>query len=177
MRGSRWEWTVLQCKLASGEEANGLEIKNLPLSSLSMGLQYSRGRKPYVDCTREPPPDSGQAPAEAPAELPEPAAPEPDTVGTDNLHPDPYDAEMLLPSENHLFQHTPDRRNQTLSRARTGTPDGSSVVSTPSSVPGLPQSEPVARNAPVPKNKLVRRGKRQGPERSRDRGADNKGWP
>ena len=61
MRGSLWECTSIQCKLAADGEARGLEIQNALLLDLRSELHDKRGCKTYVDVTKERPPD---APAE-----------------------------------------------------------------------------------------------------------------
>ena len=85
MRGSLWKCTAIHCKLAADDEARGLEVQNALLADLRTELIDGRGRKSYVDVTREKtppseasgsgqvsPPEAAQAPTASEAPTPEP---------------------------------------------------------------------------------------------------------
>ena len=96
MRGSLWKCTSIQCKLAADDEARGLEIQNALLHDLRAELRDNRGRKSYVDATKERPPD----PEPAQDSVPEAAATreaEPDVVQVaQGLGPIPEEEEAIL---------------------------------------------------------------------------------
>lgn len=56
---------AIQCELAADDEARGLESQNALLLDLRVELQDNRGRKSYVDVTRERPPEPAAEPDEA----------------------------------------------------------------------------------------------------------------
>ena len=53
MRGSLWQCSQLQCKLATTEESRGLEIQNQLLDDMKAEFQQFPGRRVYTDVERE----------------------------------------------------------------------------------------------------------------------------
>ena len=56
MKGSLWKCNQAQCRLATSEEARGLEIQNALLDDMKVEFSAFPGRRNFVDVTGEEPP-------------------------------------------------------------------------------------------------------------------------
>lgn len=134
MRGSLWKCANIQCKLAADDESRGLEIQNALLLDLRAELNDNRGRKTYVDVTRERPPEA--ADSAAPAQTPKPPAAvqheDVQVIGEAPIDMIPENEEAIIPEENPMLRPAPLNRRGSL--ASTALPnDGCSARSAPPS--------------------------------------------
>ena len=126
--------TNIQCKLAADDESRGLEIQNALLLDLRSELNDKRGRKTYVDVTKERPPEASDeaAPNQAPETPVVAQQEEVQVIGEAPGDMLPENEEAIIPEENPMLRPTPLNRKASL--ASTHLPnDGSSARSAPAS--------------------------------------------
>ena len=142
MRGSLWNCSQLQCKLATTEESRGLEIQNQLLDDMKAEFQEFQGRRVYTDVEREGiPPSDGDRPPAAPRAIqeeedrtsasiptlppvtcPPPSLPELDSESHCSFREALQGENVLVPSDisSHLDSDRSHRTTSQISRNRVG---------------------------------------------------------